>query len=285
MIDRRTTEILARITGRTPVAAVPLHGGCVSEVMRVDFDRGEPVVVKAGDAACGLPLEADRLRYLTTRSALPVPEVLHAEEGLLVLAFIANDGRIDDDAERHAAELLAALHGVRGKAYGFVADTLTVGLRKPAPWTESWLDFFRDQRLLYMAGQAQAAGRLPAVLLARIEALAGRLGEWIDDPAPPGLIHGDVWHGNVLTRQGRIVAFIDPSCYYAEPEIELAYTTLFGTFGPAFFRRYHEIRPLRPGFFEARRDLYNLYPLLTHVRLFGGSYVQAVAQVLDKLGA
>lgn len=282
--DRHHVETLARVTGRAPAAIAPLHGGCVSEVFRVDFESGDPVVVKTGDADCGLVLEAARLGYLRARSALPLSEVLHAEEAILVLSWIANDGRIDDAAETHAAELLAALHAVPGPAYGFEADTVTAGLRKPAPWTAGWIDFFRDHRLVYMGRQALDRGRLDGAMFARIERVAARLAEWIDSPAPPGLIHGDMWHGNVLVREGRIAGFVDPSCYYADPEIELAYSTLFGTFGPAFFRRYHEIRPLRPGFFEVRRDLYNLYPLLTHVRLFGGPYLGAVDKVLRKLG-
>ncbi|MBT6883000.1 MAG: fructosamine kinase, partial [Rhodospirillaceae bacterium] len=32
------------------------------------------------------------------------------------------------------------------------------------------------------------------------------------------------------------------------------------------------------------RDLYNLYPLLVHVRLFGGSYVSAVEKTLKQFG-
>ena len=112
--------------------------------------------------------------------------------------------------------------------------------------------------------------------------MAGRLGRWIDEPDQPGLIHGDCWGGNVLCRRGRVAAFIDPAIYYADPDMELAFGTLFATFGPAFFRRYQDIRPLRPGFFEARRDLYNLYPLLVHVRLFGGTYLTGVERVLDR---
>ena len=88
----------------------------------------------------------------------------------------------------------------------------------------------------------------------------------------------------MLSRDGRIAGFLDPAIYYADPEIELAFSTLFGTFGDAFFRAYGERRPLRPGFFEVRRDLYNLYPLLVHVRLFGGSYLGDVERILDRLG-
>jgi fructosamine-3-kinase len=110
------------------------------------------------------------------------------------------------------------------------------------------------------------------------------LPRWLDDGSPPSLVHGDMWTGNVLCKGGRIAAFIDPAVYYADAEIELAFSTLFGTFGEAFFDRYREHRPLQPGFFEARRDLYNLYPLLVHVRLFGGSYVGSVERTLRQFG-
>ena len=110
------------------------------------------------------------------------------------------------------------------------------------------------------------------------------LDRWLVEPARPSLIHGDMWGGNVLARGGRIAGFVDPAIYYADPEIELAFSTLFSTFSDAFFERYGALRPLRPGFFEQRRDLYNLYPLLVHSRLFGGPYPDAVARTLDRFG-
>jgi fructosamine-3-kinase len=157
-------------------------------------------------------------------------------------------------------------------------------LTLPNGWGSSWLAFFRDRRLRYMAGEAHRAGRLPAATVGRVDEFAGRLAEWIAEPTRPSLIHGDAWGGNILCRQGRVAAFIDPAIYYADPEIELAFGTLFGTFGPAFFRRYGELRPIRAGFFEERRDLYNLYPLLVHARLFGGSYVGDVERTLARFG-
>ncbi|HSV29699.1 MAG TPA: fructosamine kinase family protein, partial [Candidatus Omnitrophota bacterium] len=210
---------------------------------------------------------------------LPVPEVLHADDGLLLMEHVEAGGTMTDAAEEHAAELLARLHAMTWHSYGAERDTVIGGLHQPNPPTARWLDFFRDHRLLFMAAEAHRAGRLPAPLLRRIETLAGRLGEWIEEPARPALIHGDCWGGNVLVRAGRVAAFIDPALYYADPEIELAFTTLFGTFGDPFFRRYG---PLRPGFWEVRRDLYNLYPLLVHVRLFGGGYVGDVERIVGR---
>jgi fructosamine-3-kinase len=85
-----------------------------------------------------------------------------------------------------------------------------------------------------------------------------------------------------LPCRGRIAGFIDPAIYHADPEIELAFSTVFGTFGEPFFRRYAELRPIRPGFFEVRRDLYNLYPLLVHARLFGGGYRSQVSRIVSR---
>jgi len=276
--------LIEAATGRRPARLGPLSGGCIAEIYRVDFDDGDRLVAKLAGSEGDLGLEAYMLRYLAERSALPVPAVVHADDGLLLMEFVETAGPIDAAAERHAAELLAALHEVSAPAFGHERDTLIGPLHQPNPETASWLAFFRDRRLLHMAGVAHDAGRLPAATLKRIERLAARLGEWIEEPARPSLVHGDVWGGNVLVKGGRIAAFIDPAIYHADPEIELAFSTLFSTFGEAFFARYDEIRGLGPGFFEVRRELYNLYPLLVHVRLFGGGYLGGVEAVLKKHG-
>ena len=69
-----------------------------------------------------------------------------------------------------------------------------------------------------------------------------------------------------------------------DAEIELAFASMFGTFGEPFFDAYESITPLDPGFHELRGDLYNLYPLLVHVRLFGASYVSPIERTLARLG-
>lgn len=278
------TDRIEKITGSRPERVKPLAGGNVGEVYRVDLADGRELVAKAGHAGGGLAIEGYMLRRLAELSELPVPAVLHADDTLLLMDYIEAGGRLDDGAQRHAAELLAALHEVRREAFGFERDTLIGGLPQPNPPTARWLDFFRDRRLLHMAREALRAKRLPGHLMARIETLAGRLGTWIAEPAFPALLHGDLWGGNILAYRGRVVGFVDPAIYYGDPEIELAFGTLFGTFGPPFFARYGELRPIREGFFEERRDLYNLYPLLVHVRLFGGSYVGAVERTLTRYG-
>lgn len=284
-----STALAARIeelTGRRPDRISGLSGGCVGDVYAVDMPAGPDLVAKVGDGPkSGLALEGKMLVYLAERGGLPVPRVLHADDSLLLMERMESGGGLGASAQAHAARLVAALHDVTtDRGFGFDYDTVIGGLHQPNPWMPSWRDFFAEQRLMYMGREAERPGRLPTRVMARLERFAGQVARWIDEPDRPSLVHGDMWSGNVLSAGGRITGFIDPAVYYADPEIELAFTTLFGTFGDAFFGPYTELRPLRPGFFEERRDIYNLYPLLVHVRLFGGSYVASVDRTLTHFG-
>ncbi|CAN0573703.1 unnamed protein product [Laminaria digitata] len=116
----------------------------------------------------------------------------------------------------------------------------------------------------------------------RLHEVIERLDDLIPGPNKPGLIHGDIWGGNVLWGKDRVAAFIDPAIYYADPEIEIAFSTMFQTFSPHFYEAYNELRPLSSDFWEVRRPLYNLYPLLVHVRIYAGGYLAELEQTLDR---
>lgn len=274
---------IEQATGSRPKGIRSLGGGCVGDVRLVELENGDRVVVKTGEPGCGLEVEGFMLGYLDAHE-LPVPEVHFADDTLLVMSYIETEGGLTEAVQRHAADLLADLHDRAAPRFGFERDTLIGGLPQPNPWTDRWVDFFRDQRLLAMARQGLEAGRLPGRLHGRLERFCGVLDRWIEEPEQPSLLHGDLWTGNVLCRGGRIAGFIDPAIYYGHAEIELAFSTLFGTFERPFFLRYQELRGVRPGFFEERLDIYNLYPLLVHVRLFGGGYIDAVDQILSHHG-
>ena len=269
--------------GRAPVGHAPLSGGCIAQVCRIEMADGMTLVAKRA-AQGALELEGWMLTYLAAHSTLPVPTVHHASDRLLIMDYIAAGDAIGRLAEVHAAELLARLHGVTAPEFGLERDTVIATIAQPNPRGTDWIAFFRDHRLLYMARTCLESGRITKAMMGRIENLAARLDELLAEPGPPALIHGDMWAGNVLVAGGRVVGFVDPAIYYADAEIELAFGTLFATFGDAFFARYRELRPIRPGFFEVRRDIYNLWHLLNHVHLFGRSYLSGVERVLVRHG-
>jgi fructosamine-3-kinase len=267
----------------------PLQVGFGLEGAAVTLADGRRLAVKAaapGSARAGtLALEGFMLGELARLSALPVPKVHYAGDDLLAMDFIETDGSgIDESVERHAGELIAALHATPRPRFGYARDTLIGPLHQPNPESDRWVPFFRDQRLLHMARAAHAEGALPAPLLARIERFAARIEEHLIEPAHPSLLHGDLWTGNVLTRGGRVAGLVDPAIYFGHPEIELAFATLFGTFGQTFFEAYEARLKLAPGFHDERREIYNLYPRLVHVRLFGAGYLAGIESTLRRLG-
>ena len=285
MSEKLIAEGVEVTLGERLKSARPMGGGCIGEVYKLELEDGTPLVAKVDrEGESHLERESYMLRYLREKSDLPVPEVYHGYETLLLMEFIEGSSRFSKEAEHHAAELLAALHDISSATYGHERDTLIGSLNQPNPPMESWVEFFRDHRLLYMANVAQEAGRLPAEEMLRVERLSEKLDEIIEDPNPPALIHGDVWSANVLARADRITAFLDPALYYADPEIELAFISLFDSFGNAFLERYAEIRGIDNAFFETRRDLYNLYPLLVHTYYFGGGYLDSVRDILGRFG-
>ena len=271
--------------GRRPARIAPLHGGMVGEVYGAAMPDGERLVVKVDRRdEPQLAKEGLMLRYLYAKSELPVPEVLHCEDVLLIMTFLPGESRFNDASEKHIAELLAELHGIHAPAYGFEADTLIGLLPQPNPWTEDWPAFFAEHRLICLGEIGVQMGRMDRALLRRVEALCDRIHDFIDSPVKPSLVHGDIWGSNLLAVNGRITGVLDPAIYYAHPEVELAYINLFHSFGEPFWQRYHELRPIEPGFFEQRTHVYQIFPLLSHVCHFGGHYVQSTEDTLALLG-
>ena len=254
-----------------------------AKLFLIDNDKGDRLVAKIAESEnARLDIEGFMLGYLKERSDLPVPECIIAQKDILIMSYIPSSGVVDGATEQHAADLLASLHNIRGRQFGFERDTLIGPYEQPNTPSSDWISFFRDQRLLYMAKKAFEEKAIDKELMSDIERLCAKLSEYITSPSMPSLLHGDVWSGNILSSSGKVTGFIDPAIYYGDPEIELAFTTLFGTFSDYFFDRYFEHHLRRSGFFEVRCDLYKLYPLLVHARLFGKSYAKAAKQSIAR---
>lgn len=262
------------------LTVAPLSAANNAHIYRLKLDGNITVVAKVAER--DLDIEASMLTYLRENSKLPVPKIYYSNEHVIIMEFIDTQYSADERAHRNTAELLAELHKVQAPMFGFESDTLIGSLRQPNKQTDNWCDFFTQQRLLYMAGEALRENKIDAKFMKQIEKLAGKLPQYIKGGAKPSLIHGDAWSGNILFGPGKVLAFLDPAIYYADPEMELAFVRAFGSFGDSFFLRYNDINPIAPDFEDVRGPIYSLYPLLVHARLFGTSYARKAQRIVEK---
>ena len=74
----------------------------------------------------------------------------------------------------------------------------------------------------------------------------------------------------------------DPASWWADSEVDIAMTKLFGNFRSEFYENYHKVIPTKKGF-EKRIIIYNFYHILNHANMFGGSYYLQVERYIKKI--
>lgn len=256
----------------SPVASMsPLTGGCIAEVYRVRLADGRDLAVKVemGDEPA-LDLEAGMLAALSAHA--PTPRVEAAGERVLAMEFVDHAGGGSEGGYRRLGEIVAALHAVTAPAYGFDTDTRIGPIRLTNGRHADWNRFYFERRLLPVCELAAARGALPGGFMRRLDEFGRRLDELLGPPGPASLIHGDLWAGNVLWKDGTPAALIDPSTQWADREFELAFIDLMGGVSAGFWDAYERAMPIRQGFRERRIHAYQAFPLAVHAALFGGGY-------------
>jgi fructosamine-3-kinase len=248
-----------------------LSGGDLSEVLLVRRADGRLSVAKGGAAVA---TEAAMLRALAG-AEMPVPMVEGELGDVLLLEHIPNDAVFSERAWASIGEALRRLHARTADAYGWPVDYRLGSVALENGERRDWPGFWGDQRLVPTAAILDRPWR------ERVAALVPRLSEFLPAAPPASLLHGDLWTGNVLVREGALAALIDPACYHGHAEVDLSMLSLFdeppGSFWEAYGAR-------EPGW-EERCAAYQLFPALVHLRLFGGSYGAMVERLLGSLGA
>ncbi len=257
-------------------AAVP--GGCIHEARRLTTSAGE--FFAKWSARCPPDIfirEAESLEALRSAgSEIAIPRVIATGEpaggdpAFLIIEYLepAGPGAIPDDEKLGRG--LAAIHRTGAGRFGFESKTYCGLTPQDNRWRDSWVEFFRDQRLQPLVDALSRDRALPSADQRLYERLMARLPDLLPSRSPVSLIHGDLWSGNVLFR-ARGPALVDPACAYADREMEFGITTLFGGLSPRAYRAYEEAWPLPEGWRD-RNPLYQLYHLLNHAVLFGGAY-------------
>jgi len=257
-------------------------GGDINQAARLQTATGQFFIKWNHQAPPNMfAAEAQGLQALMATGALAVPDVVALGENFLVLRYIEPTRPQNPTLlAQNLGEGLAALHQHSAAAHGFVADNFIGTLPQSNTWEENWVGFYADQRIGAQQAIAQHLGRLSSKLGHLLDALRAKMPALLP-AATPALLHGDLWGGNYMVAVGDVPVIYDPAVYYGHREIELAFTELFGGFSARFYAAYNAVFPLEAGYAE-RKTLYQLYPLMVHMNLFGGGYTAQVERIAQQ---
>ena len=266
-------------------------GGSINEAWALELAGGARAFVKTRpDAAPGeYATEAAGLRWLAQADAVALPGVLAVGEAgrprFLALEWV-DAGRLDAAGQEELGRGLAALHAAGAPDFGApppgavgrpgATAPLRIGeLELSNSPAADWPSFYVRRRLVPLVALCLERGTLSASGARAVERVCERIGDLAGPAEPPARLHGDLWGGNVLAGADRRARLIDPAAYGGHREVDLAMLRLFGAPSERVFDAYDEATPLADGHRE-RVALWQLFPLLVHAALFGGSYGASV---------
>ena len=277
-----------------------LAGGDVNKAYGIELSNGVDIFMKANekDNVDFFVQEANNLEAISKTNSIGTPEVvaLGTDNGedvgysFLLLKYVPEDNKTNLFWE-NLARSLANMHKAeterflpkdklaKGCKFGFLQDNYIGRTKQINTPTKSWIEFFRDNRLLPQFKLAQKYFENDEIK--NFEKLIDNISDFLIEPEEPSLLHGDLWSGNILCGKNETPYLIDPACYVGHPEADIAMTELFGGFNPVFYSVYKEEGLLQDDY-VSRRDLYNLYHVLNHVNLFGQSYLGAAKAIIKK---
>jgi len=263
---------------------ITVSGGCINECYKIETDV-QPYFLKVNEVKRYpnmFKIESDSLLILKETNTIKTPNVIAQFKDqyhqYLLLKWIESS-KPKNTFWQHFAVDLAQLHQQSSYQFGLEFDNYIGSLKQQNTFTNNWTDFYIEQRIQPQVELAYNNQKISKKNLSQFYQFYKTLAVIFPDEKPI-LIHGDLWDGNFLCDQNQKAVIIDPAIYYANREMEIASTQLFGGFHPTFYNVYNEIYPLEKQF-DKRVPVYNLYSLLVHLNLFGGHYFHQVMKVVN----
>ena len=286
LLDEIETYLASETGAHSPLLrASSVSGGCINETRVIELQDGRRFFAKINDAGLFDMFEAESkgLKLLGAQQAVRVPQVVGEPQlsngrAYLILEYIESGSRPRDYSEV-LGRSLAELHRGAGENFGLDHDNYIGSTPQPNSPSETWVNFFREQRIGFQLQLAKKNGYGDQSLFRLGGELMNRLDQFLAEPDRASLIHGDLWSGNYMCDHNGDPVIIDPAVYFADREAEFGMITLFGGLDQSFYDAYNEAWPLADGYSD-RFQIYKLYHLLNHLNLFGTSYLSQCLSIL-----
>ncbi len=272
-------EICDELGESYPKSIEQVHGGDIHSAWQIEFSNRKLFLKKNTRNKKFLEFEKyclQNLRKFINQENLVLPEVIAYKniENIEILLIEWIDMYYFDQkklgkglGEMHLKSAESNPNTFGSPVEGFIGTT-----DQKKGWKDNWIDCFLNLRII------------PQLLILESTILDKEIINKVQDKIKSellnhkpinSLVHGDLWSGNVGTEKNGKGVIFDPAAWWADNEVDIAMTKLFGGFRKEFYEEYHKIFPIKNGF-EKRIIIYNFYHILNHANMFGGGYLKQV---------
>ncbi len=272
-------EICDELGETYPKSIEQVHGGDIHSAWKIEFSNKKLFLKKNVKNIKFLEYEKyclQNLRKYVNQENLVIPEVIAYKNinniEILLIEWIAMQNFDQKKLGKGLGEMHLKSAESNPKTFGFPVEGFIGTTNQKKGWEENWVDCFLNLRII------------PQLLMLKSKILEKETinkvkekikSELLNHKPINALVHGDLWSGNAgIDKSGKGIIF-DPASWWADNEVDIAMTKLFGGFRKEFYEEYHRIFPRKNGF-EKRIIIYNFYHILNHANMFGETYFKQV---------
>ena len=279
-------EICEELGENYPKSIEQVHGGDIHSAWRIEFSNKKLFLKRNIRNKKFLEFEKyclQNLRKYINQENLVIPEVITYKNikniEILLIEWIDMHNFDQKKLGKGLGELHLKSAESNPKMFGFPVEGFIGTTDQKKGFEDNWIDCFLNLRII------------PQLLILKSTTLDKEIinkvkekikSELLNHKPINALVHGDLWSGNAgIDKNGKGVIF-DPASWWADNEVDIAMTKLFGGFRKEFYEEYHRVFPIKNGF-EKRIIIYNFYHILNHANMFGGGYLKQVKDYVQAI--
>ena len=267
---------------------IPVGGGSIHKAWCIHFQDGKKVFAKSNSIDNINMFKFERecllvLKRFANESYIYIPKPLDLISYKNISILFLEWMDLKPSSQNLLGKGLALLHKSsseeNNKNFGWEEEGFIGSNSQRRGWDNDWGQFFINYRLKPQLLKAAKWG----VSIDDYQDILIYLSSYLNNHNPKvSLVHGDLWSGNCGNIKNGIGSLYDPACYWGDREVDICMTKLFGGFNSEFYKGYEEIWPIDKSS-KDRTNIYNLYHLLNHANIFGGSYQENALRILKNL--
>ena len=279
-------EICYQLGEGSPKCIKQVFGGNIHESWQIEFNNAKFFLKRNERKGRFLKFEKsclENLQKYINHENLIVPKIISYLEvnnvELLLLEWIDMKNSNQQKLGRGLGEMHIESNKCNQKNFGYPIHGYIGTTNQIKGWEQNWIKCFINLRIepqLKILEKDFLEIDIKNKIKSKIESVL------LEHKPMKSLVHGDLWSGNIGVNLMNKGVIFDPASWWADCEVDIAMTRLFGNFQSEFYENYHKIIPIKKGY-EKRTIIYNFYHILNHANMFGGSYCHQVQSYIRNI--